>query len=650
MPNIDKPLYSGARAQLGHSPRPVDIPDIASRANQQALQSGSGAVDGALNSFYKIQDFGENEKIENNLQNKLVEFDAEFDRRANLASGSDDSLFDANGKLLENQLNNLVFEYANKANDIKGNFITPEAQFKAESMKRRVVDSLAIRAYGKAGNLSIQRTRQAFNENLDYLGQVKDYASRAQKIAEGNKAGIISDTAANALSYDNAQEGLAYEFKSLLNKDPEQAAKALQDGHYDGLEAGALIKAKAITERALEEQTKPIPLTAQELEASRNGRPVRQKFAVRNGATEEEYAWRDYYDKNGHFGLYEEEINSRLRSEIDAAPVLKSEGERKAWVKKMVKTYCDPKTGYGVDPYEVEIIATRKMEEANGLIDKSNSVDVGALLKQFSDEQIAPVWSAKAKAANNERKPEKLAELAKARSSVETKVKNAMDVWMTNNPKADFSKQMSQTVEFLNLYAKSYYTDNKGILLPKTLKEAQANTIDALKGVDLRDKKGLGAVGYQQDKNKKWNDNQKAAQKPITPKTTAYEEMQLSVVRDERVGIYVPSKRLAALTKEGGGSLYAKIKLANGAYTKVPVLGSYEGEGEHVEVTSATARKLAKLDPRKGAISYVNDAYAPEAKYETRTAYQKSMEDEGLLPPPEGQDEYYQEATPVAQS
>lgn len=81
-------MYSGARTQLGDGASPFVIPNIGIDASQHAIQRGTVTLDETVKQYFKIQDFGEEQRIESEVRGLLTKFDVEFQRRASLAPGS----------------------------------------------------------------------------------------------------------------------------------------------------------------------------------------------------------------------------------------------------------------------------------------------------------------------------------------------------------------------------------------------------------------------------------------------------------------------------------------------------------------------------------------------------------------------------------
>lgn len=224
-------MYTGAHAQLGNGASPLSTPDVGIQAAQHANQRGAAALNDAANQYFRIQDFGESQKIEGQLREQTVGFDTEFKRRASLAPGSSDSLYDEHGKLLDNQLENLVSEYTQNIGELRGNFITPEARLKSDAIRQDVSDSLRLRAYGKAAELGIQRTREHFQSNYDLAIRNEDYAGAGYAITDARDHGILSAEKADIMLLDLRDTALIARAQKQSEEDPVSFWNELDDNN-----------------------------------------------------------------------------------------------------------------------------------------------------------------------------------------------------------------------------------------------------------------------------------------------------------------------------------------------------------------------------------------------------------------------------------
>ena len=227
MPEL--PMYTGAHAQLGNGASPLPTPDIGIQAAQHANQRGAAALDETANQYYRIQDFGESQKIESRLREQIADFDVEFKRRAALAPGSEDALYDDRGTLMEDQLDKLVGEYTDNIGELQGNFINPEARMRSDAMRFHVSGDLKKRAYGKAAELGIQRTREHFQNNYDLAIRNEDYSGAGYAITDARDNGVITAAKADIMLLDLRDTALMARAQKQSEEDPVAFWNELDD-------------------------------------------------------------------------------------------------------------------------------------------------------------------------------------------------------------------------------------------------------------------------------------------------------------------------------------------------------------------------------------------------------------------------------------
>ena len=222
-------MYTGAHAQLGNGASPLPTPDIGIQAAQRANQRGAAALDETVNQYYRIQDFGESQKIESRLREQIADFDVEFKRRAALAPGSENALYDDRGTLMEDQLDKLVGEYADNIGELQGNFINPEARMRSDAMRFHVSGDLKKRAYGKAAELGIQRTREHFQNNYDLAIRNEDYSGAGYAITDARDNGVITAEKADIMLLDLRDTALMARAQKQSEEDPVAFWNELDD-------------------------------------------------------------------------------------------------------------------------------------------------------------------------------------------------------------------------------------------------------------------------------------------------------------------------------------------------------------------------------------------------------------------------------------
>lgn len=228
-------MYSGAHTQLGNGASPFAISNIGIDASQKAIQRGAVTLDETVKQYFKIQDFGEEQRLESEVRGLQSKFDVEFQRRASLAPGSSSqALYDSDGTLRESVLQDLSDEYAGKIGELRGGFVLPESRMKSDVMRQRVGDSFLHSAYQKAALLGIQRTRQAFDEGLKGDLLRKDYAAARKRYAQANQAGLITETAARNGIFNLDKTESKQDYDNLAATNPDLAAEKINRGELDG--------------------------------------------------------------------------------------------------------------------------------------------------------------------------------------------------------------------------------------------------------------------------------------------------------------------------------------------------------------------------------------------------------------------------------
>lgn len=233
-------MYSGARTQLGDSASPFAIPNIGIDASQKAIQRGAVTLDETVKQYFKIQDFGEEQRLESEVRGLQNKFDVEFQRRASLAPGSSpQALYDSDGTLRESVLQDLSDDFANQVGELRGGFVLPESRMKSDAMRQRVGEDFINKAYQKAALLGIQRTRQAFEEGLKGDLLRKDYVTARERYAQARQSGLITETAMNSGIFQVDQADAIGRFDNLAATNPDLAAEMINRGELDGLFSAA---------------------------------------------------------------------------------------------------------------------------------------------------------------------------------------------------------------------------------------------------------------------------------------------------------------------------------------------------------------------------------------------------------------------------
>lgn len=223
-------MYGGTRTQFGDGASPLAVPNIGIDASQKAIQRGASATDVAAEDYYRIQDFGEGQRIESEVRGLLTKFDVEFQRRASLAPGSSSqALYDSDGTLRESVLQDLADEYSGKIGELQGGFMLPESRMKSDAMRQRVSDGVLREAYRQATDLGIKRSREHFQENYDLAIRNEDYAGAGYSVIDARDSGILSAEKADIMLLDLRDTALMARAQKQSEEDPVAFWNELDD-------------------------------------------------------------------------------------------------------------------------------------------------------------------------------------------------------------------------------------------------------------------------------------------------------------------------------------------------------------------------------------------------------------------------------------
>lgn len=226
----EQPMYSGARTQLGDGASPFAIPNIGIDASQKAIQRGAVTLDETVKQYFRIQDFGEEQRLESEVRGLQNKFDVEFQRRASLAPGSSSqALYDSDGTLRESVLQDLSDDFANQVGELRGGFVLPESRMKSDAMRQRVGEDFINKAYQKAALLGIQRTREHFQNNYDLAIRNEDYSGAGYAITDARDNGVITAEKADIMLLDLRDTALMARAQKQSEEDPVAFWNELDD-------------------------------------------------------------------------------------------------------------------------------------------------------------------------------------------------------------------------------------------------------------------------------------------------------------------------------------------------------------------------------------------------------------------------------------
>lgn len=614
----DHPLYQGARLNIaGSTPRPIETPDLTSQAASRASANAAAGLEGIINDFVKIKDFGTSQQQETRLREINAGFEAEADRRMALAPGHEQSLFDENGILIPSAIDDLVHEYSSQINDLPGAYINPETGLHASSIRQSVADNLRSNLYSLATKKQIQLSRQSAEENLSLAQASKDWNGFIGSVNAGEQAGIFSTTKANELRYTCNQERLSSQLEKGMLKDPQKAMLDITRGKYDDLEATTRARMTKACERALSTDCKQIAFTSEERRKIREGGVVTPKFEVRNGATKQEYEWRKYFNEHGTYDRYKNDIKDSWINEINNAPVPEDKEDAESWIKYMVKKYCDPKTGYQVNEYELTTMAKQKMQGLLGLGNKEKGVDVRAYLERLEDRTLVPnaynyleqrkgesyMTSDRRKRFEGEARDI----IEQRRREIRNDVAVAMSKWRAIHPDATYDKEMEQLSDFVQVYSRTHDSDIPELgteykkLAQDDAKKQKQMIHDATAGEDLRNTEGTAGI----DTQRKMYDSYMKEQKPYFPEpsvATANNIFEVSSIQSDEAAVYLPAEQFKAIQKKLGNVPMARVTLpGTKAWVEVPVK---QGDVQDVSISDSALVRMNNVRAKQAYIQF----------------------------------------------
>jgi len=608
-------MYSGARTQLGDGASPFAIPNIGIDASQKAIQRGAFALDETVKQYFKIQDFGEEQRLESEVRGLQSKFDVEFQRRASLAPGSSSqALYDSDGTLRESVLQDLSDEYAGKIGELRGGFVLPESRMKYDAMRQRVGDSFLHSAYQKAALLGIQRTRQAFDEGLKGDLLREDYAGASRRAREAAQAGVISPQKAENLEYGFHQDELIKQAQRLMRKDPSELAFQMDEGLWNGLNEKNLFKVQTGLERMLRDKAEQLPYTDSELKAIQEGRTVAPKYADLPGDTEKMRVWRQA-KREGKLYLYKDDIDAEFRKEIANGPVFDSQTKYETWKKEMVKDWSDEKTGFGLTPDEVELACDHHI--ANMVSAGSgNSFNAAKLFDYLGYQQVVPLfyekWRKKAETGyltSNRRALAEGAAVSEMEAAMERVKSNALKAylsWERDHGNKSRDEKFMKASELLTMFANNEKTsfDNKTFETNSIKKEAiYASVYGNLD--EYTNDSGKAVLDEQKKRHQEYREERAESAKKATQQRTVDQAKFMPVevdnvinVSEREPGIYLDRKTFEQVVKAHGDAPVVLATIpergSRRAAAKLPILGWHEGEGTML-TSGARVRLLGRI-------------------------------------------------------
>jgi len=217
------------------TPAPVQMPDVSSKPVQRALQNAQEFVSDVAHQYQRMKDFGEQTRLEGQMNDLASEFEQEMTRRLGFARGHELSFYDRDGRLKESALNTFVRNYEGKFRELKGSFVSQEEASRFGARQQDVMRRLQGRASELVLKGQIQESRQAFEEGLKGDLDRGDYMTAKERYAQAHQAGIITETAMrNGISRVD-KSGARHHFENLAATNPGGAYDFLDSDYCQSL-------------------------------------------------------------------------------------------------------------------------------------------------------------------------------------------------------------------------------------------------------------------------------------------------------------------------------------------------------------------------------------------------------------------------------
>lgn len=649
---MDVPLYSGARAQLDSTPQPLQTPGMALQANQQAAQRGAQALDAAIGKFTAIQDFGEDQRIEGILDKTAADFEEEFARRASLAPGSEDGLYDEEGHLHRGHLDALVKDFSNRVDEIRPGYLNPDARLKANALLQGTKQQFEIRGLGKAAEREIQVSRQAYQDNLKIALDRKDYATARGLNQRARQNQIISQNQYEYEDWKFNQLDRIGQFQAGLKKNPLAVAAQYEDGIYDDIEPDARRELEKDLQAAVRQQVRQIPFTEEERKVLEKGGVIRPRFERQPGDTEQMVKWREDKDR-GLLHLHQKEIDAAWQEDVYNAPVLKTEAQYRAWKNNLIRTWCDEKTGFGVNPELLNLAAEERIAALTGLASARDRLNASEFFKTADPADIAPAFAKKWQEAKKtwyltdsnrkEKETETRQEYDEKAAQVRSEAYAAYLFWYQNNLKTSYYQQYQKACAVLADRASLLDEENE-----VSGEDLEFKYMDRDLG-DGEYKRAQDALKEQQERNRKLREKKaegiaSASQtkaETASPVLPAVMATDIQPIPDDQPGAYLSREDYEKVVEfYGDAPELAGVLPGRGsqrAYCRVPVLGWHEGEGvlltrgaRHGQL--GVVGRIDGLEVRflRGKKSKI---LTPEERKKFTEGKQRKKEEAPLLPP-----------------
>lgn len=659
---MNDPYYTGAglnisqavHSELRSHQVAYDGSDI-----ERAAMSGAAARQDALDEYQKMQDYQEGADAMRQLRESASRHTERLKQALQAAPGTRESVLRQDGQLDDSKMEELYLRAQDEVEKIKPKFWSPARQARYEqefsdweSENRTRVEGL-VHQYRAAG---IRRAGEAALEEAEKLGDARGYAV---ELANQVDAGLLMESEARVkmLEFNERAHAKMQDegYKLLMNEavnDPTGVMLRMERGAYADMDAVRMERVYAMAQRVAAMRAEQEDFSEQEKHAIAQGQVVKPRFKVRNGATEQEYKWREHYNREGTYGKFAGEIRAAFDEEVAACPVPQDEEEAEMWVGYMVKKWSDPQTGYGLNEYTVRLRCRQQAQTWLGAVEQEGQMrfSTDAFLNSLTDEQIAP-WAAGMAAyrkAEFEDDAELNAEaatlLGDRKAAILHDVKNAMARWSTANPNASYSQAYEKCMGYLLTYSEQHDTEidmNVAYSWDDADAEEKFESAarDAAENQRVRIEADGAATAFTEQSGASGKETQwrryaeyQAKQRPVVVQERSKADMErlYSVGKeqaDEEV-LFVTQEQYDKLVKKFGENPVAHVTLPGSrAYLPVPVkVGQVDG----VALSDTAMVRLNNTHAKRASIRFA--AGEKKDKKKADDALPPDVPDDGLVP------------------
>lgn len=627
--------------------------------------SGAAARQGAIDEMQRLQDYQEHSDAMRRLRETRGRQEQKLKEGLNAAPGTKLSLLRENGELDAEKLDALGLAAQNEMEKIKPRFWSADRMARYEEEYADFASETRQHVEGLVKQHQLRGIRRAGEAALEEAEKLADARGYAVELAAQVDAGLLMESEARVkmLEFNERLHAKMQDegYKMLMNEavnDPTGVLLRMGRGQYDEMDAVRLEKVYAMAQRAAAMRAKQEDFSEKEKQAIAQGQVVKPRFKVRNGATEQEYKWREHYNREGTYGKFSGEIREAFDEEVASCPVPQDEEEASMWENYMVKKWCDPQTGYGLDDYSVRLRCRQQVRRWLGAVEEEGQMrfSTDSFLNSLTDAQVVP-WAEglaryrKQEFGDNQKLNDEAAALVRDRKAKALHdVRNAMARWEAGNPKASYSQAYEKCMDYLLVYSEQYDTELDmdtpwALDDDDKLDEFAKSARDAAENQRMRiESDGVAAVFTEQSspidiqEQIKAHDEYQAKQRPVVVQERSRADMErlygVSKVEADEEALYVTQEQYDKLVKKFGGNPVAHVTLPGSrAYLPVPVkVGQVEG----FALSDTAMVRLNNTHAKRASIRFAaDDGLVPDdgqSADKPDDALPPDMPDDGLVP------------------